>query len=57
MGCGCKGTQTKPATESTTTTQQVQPQSSVVKEDVKSSIKKTIEKYYTVNKTTNGWVK
>ena len=26
-------------------------------EDVKSSIKKTIEKYYTVNKTSNGWVK
>lgn len=59
MGCGCKskGNQTQTTTTTTTTNNTPQPQTSVVKEDVKSAIKKTIEKYYNVNKTTNGWVR
>lgn len=58
MGCGCKnkGNQTPPPPQtntSNTNTQQVQ------QESVKSAIKKTIEKYYNVGKTsnTNGWIK
>lgn len=60
MGCGCKnkGNQNPaPATEAAT--QQAAQANAVTQESVKSSIKKTIEKYYNVNKTpsTNGWVK
>lgn len=57
MGCGCKnkGNQTQ-TTTTNTATNTTQTQSTVVKEDVKSAIKKTIEKYYNVNKT-NGWIK
>jgi hypothetical protein len=52
MACGCKnkGNQTPP------TPQQVQAQTQVQTESVKEAIKKTIDKYYTTNKT-NGWVK
>ena len=58
MGCGCKnkGNETQPQTQSNV--QQPTPPERNVNEDVKSAIKKTIEKYYNVNKTnTNGWVK
>lgn len=58
MGCGCKnkGNETQPQTQSNV--QQPAPQAPNVNEDVKSAIKKTIEKYYNVNKTnSNGWVK
>lgn len=47
MGCGCK--QNKPQgnqTQQTVQTQQSQQQIQTIKEDVKTSIKKTIEKYY-----------
>jgi hypothetical protein len=59
MGCGCKnkGNETQTTTTTTNTNNTPQTQSAVVKEDVKSAIKKTIEKYYNVNKTTNGWVR
>jgi len=51
MGCGCKNqSQAQPQTE-----QQVQA-AKVVKqqqsESIKQAIKKTVEKYYNVNKTT-----
>ena len=57
MGCGCKkGNESQPAVQSNV--QQSAPPKQNVNEDVKSAIKKTIEKYYNVNKTnTNGWVK
>ena len=58
MGCGCKnkGNETQPQPQSNV--QQPVPKAPNVNEDVKSAIKKTIEKYYNVNKTnTNGWVK
>ena len=60
MGCGCKnkGNQTSaPATQ--TAAPQTAQTSAVTQESVKNSIKKTIEKYYNVNKTssTNGWIK
>lgn len=54
MGCGCKNNQqAQPQVQ--------QPQPAVPQqqnESVKAAIKKTVEKYYNVNKTgTNGWVK
>ena len=58
MGCGCKGkgNESQPPVQSNV--QQEAPPKPNVNEDVKSAIKKTIEKYYNVNKTsTNGWVK
>jgi hypothetical protein len=54
MGCGCKNN----SNDSQVTPKQVQPQiqqpsnSQKVNENVKDAIKKTIEKYYNVNKTT-----
>jgi hypothetical protein len=49
MGCGCKN---KTNSTSTPQTQQVQTNSAVTptNESVQEAIKKTIEKYYTVNK-------
>jgi len=57
MGCGCKkGNESQQPVQSNV--QQAAPPKPNVNEDVKSAIKKTIEKYYNVNKTnTNGWVK
>jgi hypothetical protein len=57
MACGCKnnGNQTPPQPQ---TSQQVQQAKQQQNESIKSAIKKTVEKYYNVNKTnTNGWVK
>jgi hypothetical protein len=59
MGCGCKnkGNEGQPPVQSNVQQSQLPPKPNV-NEDVKSAIKKTIEKYYNVNKTnTNGWVK
>jgi hypothetical protein len=60
MGCGCKnkGNQTPAPATQAATSQSAQP-SATTQESVKNSIKKTIEKYYNVNKTssTNGWIK
>jgi len=59
MGCGCKnkGNESQPPAQSNVQQSQLPPKPNV-NEDVKSAIKKTIEKYYNVNKTnTNGWVK
>lgn len=55
MGCGCKnkGNETQTAQP---TTQQVQEQQAIKQqqsESVKDAIKKTVEKYYSVNKTTS----
>ena len=59
MACGCKnkGNQSQPAPQQAQVqqVQQVQQTSSsqpVVNESIKDTIKKTIEKYYNVNKTT-----
>jgi len=58
MGCGCKnkGNETNPTPQQA---QQIQEAKKQQSETVKSAIKKTIEKYYNVHKTTgtNGWVK
>jgi hypothetical protein len=53
MACGCKGNQNPPApsTQTSQTTQSGQTQKAVVNETVKQSIKKTIEKYYNVSKS------
>lgn len=54
MGCGCKGkgNQTPaPSTQTSQTSQTTQSQKSPVNESIKQSIKKTIEKYYHVNKS------
>ena len=51
-GCGCKGNQNPaPATQPAQGTTNTQQQNRVVSETVQQSIKKTIEKYYNVNKT------
>lgn len=59
MGCGCKnkGNQTQQPTTNTTQTSNVSTQQTTVNEDIKQTIRKTVEKYYNVTKTTNGWVK
>ena len=55
MACGCKnkGNQSQPAPQQAQVpqTQKSLSSSPVVKESVKDTIKKTIEKYYNVNKT------
>jgi hypothetical protein len=51
MGCGCKNNnqpQPQPQAQQPTTTQLVKEQQN---ESVKAAIKKTVEKYYNVNKT------
>jgi phosphoribosyl-AMP cyclohydrolase len=55
MGCGCKNK------GNTTQNQTVNPQilenaTQKQNETIQQTIKKTVEKYYSVNKT-NGWVK
>jgi hypothetical protein len=50
MGCGCKGSQ-NPAPPPPPQNPSAPQQNKVVSETIKSSIKKTIEKYYNVNKT------
>jgi hypothetical protein len=50
MGCGCKGNQ-NPAPPPPPQNPSAPQQNKVVSEDVKASIRKTIEKYYNVNKT------
>jgi len=56
MGCGCKGNQNPPApsTQTSQTTQSGQTQKPVVNETVKHSLKKTIEKYYNVSKSSQS---
>jgi hypothetical protein len=51
MGCGCKGKQQPAPAPSTQTSQSGQTQKPVVNETIKQSIKKTIEKYYSVSKS------
>ena len=50
MACGCKGNQNPPAQPTTQQVQTVQT-AQPTNESVKSAIKKTIEKYYNVNKS------
>ena len=60
MGCGCKnnGNQNPPQPQNPQQVQQAQQVKQQQNESIKSAIKKTVEKYYTVNKTNpNGWVK
>jgi flagellar biosynthesis/type III secretory pathway M-ring protein FliF/YscJ len=62
MGCGCKnnGNQTppQPPPSGQNPPQGAPRNQQQQNESIKSSIKKTVEKYYNVNKTnTNGWVK
>lgn len=56
MGCGCKNkdnqNQTQTQQASAQTVQSSQPKS--ITEDIKQQIKKTVEKYYNVNKTTTS---
>jgi hypothetical protein len=57
MGCGCKNKDNQNQTQTQTqasaqTVQSSQPKS--ITEDIKQQIKKTVEKYYNVNKTTTS---
>ena len=55
MGCGCKNKENNQAQPQDLTAQQVQQQEAIKQqqtESVKDAIKKTVEKYYNVNKTT-----
>lgn len=57
MGCGCKNKENQNQTQqvSNQTVQSSQPsQQKVVVEDIKQQIKKTVEKYYNINKTTSN---
>lgn len=55
MGCGCKnkGNQT-PSTQQSNSQQMPAQNTGVQTESIKASIKKTIEKYYNVNKTSSN---
>ena len=48
-GCGCKNKGNQPQSQQATTQLSKQQQS----EGIKEAIKKTVEKYYNVNKTSN----
>jgi hypothetical protein len=50
-GCGCKGNQNPPPPPPPPPQNPAPQQNRAVNEDVRASIKKTIEKYYNVNKT------
>jgi hypothetical protein len=52
MGCGCKNKGNESQQPTVQQVQQAQAQQAQTTESVKSAIKKTIEKYYSVNKTT-----
>jgi hypothetical protein len=56
MGCGCKNKQDSPVTaaEASKIQQQTIQTKQQQTESVKSAIKKTVEKYYTSSKTTQG---
>jgi hypothetical protein len=57
MGCGCKNNGNNPPAQpqNPQQVQQAQQAKTQQNESVKSAIKKTVEKYYNVNKTnTNG---
>lgn len=52
MGCGCKGKQQPAPAPSTQSTQTTSGQTNKpVTESIKQAIKKTVEKYYYVNKS------
>jgi hypothetical protein len=53
MGCGCKNNNSQNSTPQQQKVQ-VQPpqQKTSVNEDIRTAIKKTVEKYYNVNKST-----
>jgi hypothetical protein len=53
MGCGCKGTQNQTPEQQAVQIQQAQAVKQQQTESVKAAIKKTVEKYYKVNKTSN----
>ena len=50
MSCGCKGNQNPPPPPPPQPNPAAPQQNRVVSEDVRSSVKKTIEKYYNVYK-------
>jgi hypothetical protein len=51
MGCGCKNNGNQPSQPTPQQVQQAQAQRQQTNESVKAAIKKTVEKYYNVNKT------
>ena len=53
MGCGCKNKGHESQQPTVQQVQAAQSQKQQTTERVKSAIKKTIEKYYNVNKTSN----
>jgi hypothetical protein len=53
MGCSCKNKQNSTPEQQVVLTQQAQEVKQQQTESIKSSIKKTVEKYYNVNKTSN----
>jgi ribosomal protein L23 len=59
MGCGCKnkGNQAQPTAEQQKMQQEAIQKAAIVRNDaLKESIKKTVEKYYNVQKKTNGYI-
>lgn len=58
MSCGCKNKgNEQPAQTTNQTNTTSTAQKTTVNEDIKQVIKKTVEKYYNVNKKTNGWIR
>ena len=55
MGCGCKNkNQEKTAAQAAAERLQIQEAQKTHQENVKTAVKKTIEKYYNAQKTTKG---
>jgi hypothetical protein len=60
MGCGCKNNQNQTSAEEQKKVAESLKEVTIKRDnDLKDSIKKTVEKYYNVNKSSgsNGWVK
>lgn len=50
MGCGCKNKQNQENQSQVQTQQQIQEQQKVQQQNIKDTVKKTIEKYYNAQK-------
>ena len=57
MGCGCKNkSQNQESSQPVVNTQAAEKLKQQTNESIKQQIKKTVEKYYNVQKKTNGFV-
>lgn len=56
MGCGCKNKSQQQAPQSEPNAKILEAAKKQQSETIKQTIKKTVEKYYNVQKNTNGYI-